>query len=242
MTEFLHDGRNMYGLDFIRESKLAIDDAPSGAVLDLRLKYVESMGWLKPGRVSDRDRYDEDGVGTVHISHRGAGSEVVAAMRLTPVDDFEDSLSFREMIGSDRQYQESVRRHLANHSTEQPASVQTWDLTRLVHDTSVERSGQLLPAFLGMFGAGLATTAPRDGSSVETRWVFITTDQIRRTLDVCGIEYYDLGQSSASSTEEISYCCLVKPVEAMSKLQANPRKTAAYKMVNSGFDEVVGIE
>lgn len=242
MTKLPDPRLDRYGQNFLCEPGLTVEEKPSQAALNLRLKYVEEMGWLEPGRTTDTDRYDAKDAGTIHISHGSADGEMIAAMRLTPTSDFEASLSFQEMIGNDESYQDAVRHQLAQHSSQQSGEVQAWDLTRLVHDTGRERSGQLLPAFLGMFGAGLAKTRPIGDSDKDIWWLFITTSKIRRTLAVCGIEVHDLGQSSAETAKETSYCCLVKPVEAMSRLKANPQRKSVYQIVKSGFDGVVGIE
>lgn len=243
MTETKKPSSANFSRNYFSQEGVLCEDGPNNNVLDLRLRYVNEMGWLDPDRNSDWDGYDNYGTGTVHISHRAANGELVAAMRLTPVDSLEESISFVEMIGDDMAYRQSVEEKLARQTSYAEYTPQLWDLTRLVHDTSRKKSRQILPAFLEMFGAGLAATMPAEGSSADAWWIFITTNKMRRTLSVCGIDFEELGQSSSNdSGHEMSYCCLVKPTEAMERLRKEPKLQSIYQTVKSGFDRTQGIE
>lgn len=222
---FFKPGLNVYGI------------APEDA-LRMRLDYVNKMGWLNSDRTSDLDLYDDLGMDTQHIVHRDDSGKLVAGMRLTPIDSLEQSLSYVEMIGDDHSYRYNVSQQFSAHRTAEHEKVQLWDLTRLVHDTTREGSNSVLPAFLEMFGAGLAVTESTDASN-RPWWIFLTTGKIKNTLERCGIEVHLLGQQSDG--ENPSYCCLVKPEEAMSKLGENPNKEAIYRVVQSGFDKTLGI-
>lgn len=199
-------------------TKLSVETLAPDDVVDLRAQYVLAQGWFDDPDREERDCYDDTYSGTRHIVGRElVGDDVLVSMRLTPVSSLEESLSFAMLPDDDAQ----CRSDVANGMTERinnfaGASVQLWDLTRLVHRTDSGARGKVLPAFLEMFGMGLGVST--DATASEPWWLFVTTGKMKTLLTRCGIEVDVVCSYDITPNTEVAYFCIVKPVEAMERL------------------------
>jgi hypothetical protein len=157
--------------------------------LDQRHKYMQRMGWELE---AEHDRYDDDPK-TTNILITDDRDRLIVGMRLTPVDDYKESLSW-EMLKMAPQMQQEV-----TESGRLDSEKMVWDLTKLVQgDTKFDP--ELSREAIGrLFGEGLQDSR-RPGAD-EPVWVFAITKPLFRLLSANGMHLRALSQGRINSDD-----------------------------------------
>jgi hypothetical protein len=198
-------------------------------LIKMRSAFVTALGWFEKGHI-DGDVYDID-PRTQHMVFRHEQSDdIIAALRLTSVDNVKSSLSW-EMIQSNPKLVFEVESHIdedgqstlddLNHAA---STGNLYDLTRLVSplDGSATIS-EIKGAMVELFGYAAGVTAPdiKDEATDldnlhNVRWLFASTESLERMLTSMGIEHTVLTKGRVSEKDTSDSCfCVVKPIEAM---------------------------
>lgn len=150
--------------------------------LDQRQKYMQRMGWHLD---SEYDYYDDDPQ-TAHILINDEQDRLIVGMRLTPVANYQESLSW-QMVGPSQSVREAVVQ-----SRELDPTQPVWDLTRLVQGDTRFAPEVNHEAIGRLFGEGLIASGATDEQ--EPTWVFAITEPLFRVLTASGMHLRQLGK------------------------------------------------
>lgn len=199
------------------KSDFEIRTTPSEDVLETRLDFVKSMKWFGDEHVDDRDVYDAEGR-SFHFARRNHG-EVLAAMRLSPVEGVEESLSY-EMISANQEFQQSA----LVRAREVVGTGDIWDLTRLVHPLNGQHDKvEVEEAIVEMFGMAAQVSAEQ-ASEGRIYWVFSTTSPALRFFRSAGIEPVVLASGrlpDADDRPKVAHFCTVDLISAAESLKTH---------------------
>lgn len=205
---------------------------PPMDTLEERLRFVKAMRWFPEEFSDDTDRYDLKG-DTYHFARHGGDGSIVAAMRLTPIESIEASLSY-EMMGGNLELQAAAAK-----SQEALRDFTLWDLTRLVFPLDKSHDGQEIEeAMIELFGMAAQVSAGGvDDPKPDVNWVFTTTAMILRFLQEAGIPRSDLAKGKLPNSDGIgktTYFCTVNVATAIQALGEKYKHT--YALLKKGAD------
>ncbi len=153
--------------------------------IEARHNFMLERGWVT-GPEDDFDGYDLD----QQTEHLGVyeGDQLVYGMRLTPVDGFEQSLSWNMVENSSIQQQIQEKAFL--NSTHQ-----VWDLTRLVpgEAASIRASYSAIPK---LFGEGLRHCITEGDEN--PLWIFVLDEGMKKWLLRQGVDITILGEGQVN--------------------------------------------
>lgn len=196
-VEQLHDSAE--GSRF-KPALLRTDDDRFGEWLDTRHDFMLKRGWMRAE--GDWDQYDEYPL-TEQIVLYDEFGKLTFGMRLTPVSDFHQSLSWEMVQGSP--IHEQVERNEALLSGEG-----LWDLTRLVPGDGISRqvSAEAIPR---LFGEGLRICQERGDSNPA--WIFALDQPTKKWLNSEGVEIIELGEAVLQGDRRPTIFGVVRPAE-----------------------------
>jgi len=191
--------------------------------MQARHSFVIEKGWKpKTGDIDDFDLYDGNSE-TAQFGVYDRTDRLVYGMRLTPIEGFEQSLSW-EMI-ENSSIQEQVR------STELlDPSHQVWDLTRLVpgEAASIGASYKTIPK---LFGDGLRHCVAEGDE--DPLWVFVLDSPMSRWLSHQGVAVMKLGEGSVNGDIAISTFGCFRPAALASDQTSDFARRAAQEDASS---------
>ena len=186
--------------------------------MQARHDFVVEKGWKpKTGDVDDFDLYDGN-ADTAQFGVYDQAERLVYGMRLTPIEGFEQTLSWEMVENSSIQDQ-------VNEAALLDPSHQVWDLTRLVpgEAASLRASYQTIPK---LFGDGLRCCASQGDE--DPLWVFVLDSPMSRWLLKQGVEIIKLGEGAVNGDAVTSTFGCFRPAE----LAVDPTSDFAYRAMN----------
>jgi len=171
--------------------------------MQARQEFVLEKGWKpKTGNETDYDLYDYDPE-TAQFGIYDQSDRLTHGMRLTPIQGFEQSLSW-EMIENSSIQQQVSEGGLLN------PSHQVWDLTRLVpgEAASMEGSLETIPK---LFGEGLRYCAGQGDE--DPQWIFVLDSFMGRWLQRQGVGFIKLGEGVVNDDARASTFGCFSPAE-----------------------------
>lgn len=150
--------------------------------LEQRHNYMRKMGWKLD---KEHDHYD-DNPKTTNILISDDEDKLIVGMRLTPVENYQQSLSW-EMLKTAPQMRQEV---IDSGNLDLTAPV--WDLTKLVQGDTRFSSEISQEAIGRLFGEGLQDS--RVTGSDEPTWIFAITKPLFRILSSSGMHLRALSQ------------------------------------------------
>lgn len=162
--------------------------------MEARHKFVIEKGWKpKTGDVDDFDTYDHNPC-TAQFGVYDQSHKLVHGMRLTPIDGFEQSLSWEMVEGS------SIHEQVKELAMLDP-SHQVWDLTRLVSGeaASMRSSYKTIPK---LFGDGLRYCAAQGDE--DPLWLFVLDAPMHRWLSRQGVDIITLAEGNVDGDADVS--------------------------------------
>lgn len=208
---------------------------PPEDVLSERLRFVKAMRWFPSDFHDDWDRYDNE-TSTYHFARRDDSGSIITAMRLTPVESAEDSLSFG-MVGANPGMQEAVS---GNHQVFTDSKV--WDLTRLVFPLDTSHDPKVVQnAMIELFGMAARVSAGElDHPDQDVHWIFTTTPWIIRFFKKTGIEHKILASGKLpdiDGMEKTTLFCAVDVAAAIESLSVSEKHGDTYRHLQIGARE-----
>lgn len=213
------------------EADLTITEGyPPEDVLECRRRFIAANNW-SPSCDEGDDDYDQH-PRTFHLAKRDAEGTVLAAMRLTPLENPLEAMSLT-MLSANPHLHDAAWAHVdAMSAGDRP--LQFWDLTRLVIAPDYRPRKEALGAAMELFGAGLFSTSSEAPEAAPPVWLFATTDDLERYLRHTGIDITTVASGKAAPGDaRNTHFCTVEPIAAMEVLATN--NGAVYPAVASGF-------
>jgi len=162
--------------------------------MQARHTFVIEKGWKpKTGDADDFDLYDGNNE-TAQFGVYDQSDQLVYGMRLTPIEGFEQTLSWEMVENSSIQQQ-------VEEATLLDTSHQVWDLTRLIpgEGATMRNSFKTIPK---LFGDGLRHCAMKGDE--DPLWVFVLDSSMNRWLSRQGVDVIKLGEGSVNGDVDIS--------------------------------------
>lgn len=187
----------------------------------LRTDYVLQQVWPMADGGVDHDYYDRTAT-TVYV----VGSirdRVVAGMRLTPVKNVTDSLSYSmwHYALCRQEFLDSLAVNLPAAGISDHDSI--WDVTRLITEANtIATSSPIVRAESRVGLLKILARAAHETDAESPIWIFTTTDQLLRFMRRNHFDVTVLAEGRISSHDAAnSYFCIVRPKEVIQKLKKN---------------------
>jgi N-acyl-L-homoserine lactone synthetase len=190
------------------------------AFTQLRTDYVLQENWPIHHSGVDFDEYDGH-LDTQYVV-ASAGNQVVAGMRLTPVDNIESSMSFGMWNNADdktsfqAQYQDSINKISIDEQE------QLWDITRLVTEANIlatQSTKKKVESRAGLLKI-LAAAATIKHDHKGAVWVFTTTQKMRQFMERNSFKVTVIASGVISKSDGYeSSLCIIRPHEVISHLK-----------------------
>lgn len=202
-------------------------------IQEVRTPYVRALGWSVPGEL-DQDGYDQRD-DTIHLVKwkRDRGG-ILASMRLTPVQEWTESLSLRQLEAAPALHEQGLQ-HLKRLLGDTPQ--RTWDLTRLVHPLYGARPEQVLDGIGELVGMGIEATAGADDA-----WVLLLTPEMKDAFAQIGLPPVVLAGGRVSETDHYdTLLCVVYPARVLAAASRRRRSSRTLEHVARGRRFIRGV-
>jgi N-acyl-L-homoserine lactone synthetase len=168
------------------------DDAQFEPWLAARHQFMQQMGWELS---NEYDRYD-DNPKTAHIVVNDNEGRLIVGMRLTPIDHYQEGLSWDMLAKAPHMRQEVIR------SGDLDVALPLWDLTKLIQGETRVTSELSQQAIAELFAEGLKVSGAAQGQ--EAMWMFAITTPLFRLLSMEGLQLHALSQDRISPHDKSS--------------------------------------
>ena len=176
-----------------------------------REKFVLERNWQpKTGTADDLDVYDANRE-TAQLGIYDQSDRLTHGMRLTPIQGFEQSLSW-EMVENS-----SIQQQVKDTAFLDP-DYQVWDLTRLVpgEAASMETINETIPR---LFGEGLRHCIAQGDENPQ--WIFVLDSFMGMWLRRNGVGFVSLGQGKVNNDTTVSIFGCFSPAELANDLTSD---------------------
>jgi N-acyl-L-homoserine lactone synthetase len=186
----------------------------------LRTDYVLQESWPIHHSGIDYDEYDGR-LDTQYVV-ASVGNQVVAGMRLTPIDTIESSMSYDmwNNAGDKENFLLQFNTSMSNINFSEHE--QLWDVTRLVTEANIlatQSSKKKAESRAGLLKI-LAAAATISTDSKESVWVFTTTQKMRQFMDRNSFKVSVIASGTISESDGYeSSLCIIRPHEVIAHLK-----------------------
>lgn len=190
------------------------------AFTQLRTDYVLQENWPIHHSGVDFDEYDVR-LDTEYVV-ASAGNQVVAGMRLTPVDSIEESMSYDMWNYAGDRESFLIQFRNSMNQINIGKNEQLWDITRLVTEANIlatRSSKKKVESRAGLLKI-LAAAATIKKDNKDTVWVFTTTQKMRHFMDRNSFKVSVIASGVISETDGYeSSLCLIRPHEVIAHIK-----------------------